>query len=259
MRSRIGAAILLVLVARRALPQDPFEIQVYDSETAQPGETGVELHANGFGAASASSAAARGGPTDRGFHLTFEPHVGVAGWAELGAYLQTSVRPEGRYEYAGAKLRFKARLPSQITGHVGIALNAEVSALPSRFSESRYGAELRPIVDLRAARAYLSVNPILDFDFEGKLAGRPQLEPAAKAEAMLVEDVFGLGAEYYAAIGPLDAMPAASRQVHRVFAVVDLMQVAVGPLRLAVNLGVGRGLAAGDEWIVKSIIGMQRR
>ncbi len=76
---------------------------------------------------------------------------------------------------------------------------------------------------------------------------------------MLLDDHLGLGAEYYAAIGPLDAVPAASQQVHRLFAVVDLNQVAVGPLRLAINLGVGRGLRAGDEWIVKSIIGMQTR
>lgn len=191
---------MVVLLACRAMAQDPFEIQVYDSETAKPGEAGMELHANAFGAGSATSAPGQAEPTDRGFHLTFEPHLGVADWAEIGAYLQTAGRPEGGYEYAGAKVRFKARLPSKLAGHVGLALNAEVSGLPATYSASRYGGELRPIVDLRAGWLYASVNPILAFDFEGTLAGRPQLEPAAKAEVMVVSNLVGIGAEYYGAV-----------------------------------------------------------
>ncbi len=259
MRGRIGIAIVLALTASRATAQDPFEIQVYDSETAEPGEAGIELHANAFGAGSPTSAPGQAEPTDRGFHLTFEPHLGLADWAEIGGYVQTAVRPEGSYEYAGAKVRFKARLPWKTAGHVGLALNVEVSALPATYSASRYGGELRPIVDLRTGRLYLSVNPILSFDFEGPLAGRPQLEPAAKAEVIVVEDLVGIGVEYYGAIGPLDASLPASEQVHRLFGVLDLTDLPAGPIRVGLNLGVGHDLGAGDEWIVKSIIGIAKR
>ncbi|WP_242395341.1 hypothetical protein [Anaeromyxobacter oryzisoli] len=219
----------------------------------------MEVHTNYFGPTSVGTAAGPVLPTDRVSHLTFEPHLGLTDWAEVGGYLQTAVRPDGRYDYGGVKLRFKARLPRRVAGHLGVALNSELSAIPRAYSESRYGAELRPIVDLRAGPAYLSVNPILDVDLEGNLAGRPQLEPAAKAEAMLVDDHLGVGAEYYGAIGPLDAPLPTSRQVHRLFGVVDLVQIPVGPARLAVNVGVGHDLGMGDQWIVKSIIGVEPR
>jgi hypothetical protein len=252
-------SILLLLVARAARAQDPFEIQVYDSETAAPLESGIELHTNYFGQRTAVSAPGPVRPTGRVFHVTFEPHLGLADWAEVGGYLQTVVRPDGSYDYAGAKLRFKARLPWRLVGHVGVAVNTEVSAVPRAYSESRFGAELRPIVDLRVGWAYLSLNPILDIDFGGDLAGRPQLEPATKVEVTLLDDHVGLGVEYYAAIGPLTAPLGLSQQAHRLFGVVDLMQVPVGRVHLGFNLGVGHGLAAGDEWIVKSIIGMEMR
>jgi hypothetical protein len=258
MRSALPAAIVLLLAARAATAQDPFEIQVYDSETAHPGETGLELHTNYVGQKNATAVPGQVAG-DRGFHLTFEPHLGLAEWAELGGYLQTAVRPDGSYEYAGAKLRFKARLPRRFADAFGVALNMEVSALPRAFSESRFGAELRPIADVQAGRIYLSVNPILTFDLEGSLAGRPQLEPAAKAEVMLLPQRAGLGVEYYGAIGPVDAPLSASQQVHRLFGVIDLVDVAAGPVRLGINFGVGHDLAAGNEWIVKSIVGMQSR
>lgn len=258
MRSALAGAILVLLAARQVRAQDAFEIQVYDSDTAPSGETGLELHTNYFGESTAAGAPQAASP-DRGFHLTFEPHLGLTDWAELGAYLQTAVRPDGGYEYAGAKLRFKARLPRRLAGDIGLALNTEVSALPRAFSDSRFGAELRPIVDVRVGRVYLAVNPILGFDLEGSLAGRPQLEPAAKAELMLLNDRVGLGVEYYGAIGPVDAPLDASQQVHRLFGVVDLPQVAAGPMQLGLNLGVGHDLGAGDAWIVKSILGLQKR
>ncbi len=252
-------AILLALVACAARAQDPFEIQVYDSATAAHLETGIEVHANYSGRMSAAAPAGPVSATDRVLHLTFEPHLGLADWAELGGYLQTALRPDGSYDYAGAKLRFKARLPRPVAGVLGLAVNTEVSWLPRAYSESRFGAELRPIADLRVGPAYLAVNPIVDFDFEGALAGRPQLEPAAKAEVMLLDDLLGLGVEYYAALGPLIAGNGSWQQVHRIFAVVDLMQIPAGPVRLGLDVGVGHGLAADEGWIAKAIVGVEPR
>jgi len=178
LRRGIGAfllAILFSLVAHAARAQDPFEIQVYDSETAAPLETGIELHTNYFGRRGTVNAS--GPATDRVFHVTCEPHLGLADWAELGGYIQTAILPDGSYDFAGAKLRFKARVPWKLAGHVGVALNTEVSRVPRAYSESRVGAELRPIVDLRLGRAYVSINPILDFDF----GRRPRRTSPARA------------------------------------------------------------------------------
>ena len=250
------AALALSFAAHPARAQDAFEIQVYESDTAPALDTGLELHANYVGEEGAGTEPAT--PTDRGFHLTFEPHLGLTDWAEVGAYLQTAVRPDASYEYAGAKLRLKVRHPDRFGGVVGVAVNAELSSVPSAYSEIRWGTELRPIVDARLGLVYLSVNPILAVDLEGALSGRVQLEPAAKAEVMLLRERLGLGAEYYAGLGPIDDPLPGSEQVHRLFGVLDLPDVALGPVRLDVNVGVGRDLAAGDLWIVKSIVGIER-
>jgi hypothetical protein len=241
--------------ASEARAQDPFEIQVYDSETAAPLSSGLELHTN--------YVAVGGGPvglalaTDHVLHVTFEPHLGLGDWAEVGGYLQTALRPDGGFDYAGVKARFKARWPHRLRGGViGLALNSELSAIPRDYSYARFGAELRPIADLWLPHLYASVNPILDFDLEGGLAGRPQFEPAAKVAWLLRGGTVGIGAEYYAAFGSFTAPLGLSRQTHRLFAALDFLDITLGKLRAGANMGAGYNFGAGDRWIVKAILGV---
>jgi hypothetical protein len=77
--------------------QDKFEIQVYDSETALPGEVGLEMHVNHTFMGSISPSPDGAIPTNRTSRLTFEPHIGVLDWAEAGFYFQTALRPYGAY------------------------------------------------------------------------------------------------------------------------------------------------------------------
>jgi hypothetical protein len=254
-RRALPPLVIALLAARPAVAQDPFEIQVYDAETAPVLHPGLEVHLN---YAPVVQGAASSPVTSGVFHATFEPHLGVARWAEVGAYVQTAVRPDGGYEFAGVKVRFKARVPRRLgAGVVGLALNGELDWLPRFWGEGvRFGGELRPILDVRAGRFYASVNPILAFDFEGPLAGRPQLEPCAKVALDLVPETFSVGAEYYAGLGPIEAPFAASQQTHRLFGAADV-EVETRFTRLSVNLGAGAGLAAGERFIVKAIIGIE--
>jgi hypothetical protein len=255
---RAAPPLVLLALALPAIPipawaQDPFEIQVYDSETAPRGSPGLELHVNNV-VQGPREPPPGGPPSEHVTRITFEPHVGVARWAELGGYLQTAVRPDGGYDFAGVKLRFKARLPFRVARLLGFALNGELSYLPRAWSDARFGGELRPIVDLRVGPLYVSLNPILSFDFEGPLAGRPQLEPAAKLALFVAGDVLSVGAEYYGGIGPFYAPFAASQQEHRLFGVFDL-DVPGRYVDFTINAGAGWGLAAGERWIVKTILG----
>src|SRR5215470_18909169 len=102
--------ILLLLCAPSARAQDAFEIQVYDASTAPPLTAGLEVHLNGVLHGSEEPSADSELPTHHVAHFTLEPHLGLLDWLEAGAYLQTALRPEGTYDYAGAKLRLKARL-----------------------------------------------------------------------------------------------------------------------------------------------------
>ena len=75
-------AFLLALVAVAGLPgaasaQDAFEIQVYDAETAAPGEIGLETHLNSVLTGRRSTTLSGEAPTHRVFHATLEPHFGV--------------------------------------------------------------------------------------------------------------------------------------------------------------------------------------
>src|SRR6266568_4397187 len=81
---RSAAVLLLALAAAEARAQDRFEIQVYDAQTAPPGGFGLETHLNHVFADVDET------------HLTFEPHLGVAPWLEVGGYFQTAVRAEDR-------------------------------------------------------------------------------------------------------------------------------------------------------------------
>lgn len=233
---RAFALLAIVAVPAIAHAQDQFEIQVYDSETAERGDVGLETHLNYM-------------PNEPIAHLTLEPHVGLARWCEAGAYFQTALRPDGELDYAGVKLRFKARVPRKLAhGLVGLALNGELSSVPARYEASPLGGELRPVIDVEWRRLYASVNPILSFDFFGADAGHPQLEPAATLLLALVED-WRVGVEYYGVFGPIDAPLPADKQVHRLFVVSTLTYKWFG-----LHVGGGYGLAAGDKWIAKMIL-----
>ena len=235
------AAVCLAFSLRsKGLAQDRFEIQVYDSQTAPPGQVGLELHAN---------AVARGSreplgpelPTQGVVHLTFEPHLGLLSWCEVGAYLQTAQRPDGQFDAAGAKLRFKARAPTRYGGF-GFAVNAELSDVPQRYEANQLGAELRPIADFAAGPWYAAVNPILGLDLKGAQAFQPQFEPAVKVGFQL-DPALLLGAEYYGAFS--------SAASHLVYGAFDFTSRWID-----LNAGVGYGFAGPERWVLKAILGI---
>ena len=233
----VAAAVLGVPAVAHA--QDAFEIQVYDSATAPRSEVGIETHLNQHIIDSAASET----------HLTLEPHYGLTDWAELGGYFQTAMTTRGDLAYAGVKLRLKLRRPGRVwEDRIGLAINGELSAVPSRFEPEVWGSEIRPILDLTTGALYASINPILTVDLRGELAGHPQLEPAAKITVKLREAV-AVGAEAYGAFGPLDDL--GSERVTRLLAVVDL----TGDW-WDLNVGVGYGWGAPDHAIAKLNLGL---
>jgi hypothetical protein len=235
---RAGAFVVLATIERAAFAQDAFEIQVYDADTAPSGEAGIELHLNHH-------------VIDRApdeVHLTLEPHYGIGGWGELGGYFQTATTTTGDLAYAGVKLRFKLRWPRRIwNDRIGLAINSELSAVPTRFEPNVWGSEIRPIIDLTHGALYVAVNPILATDLAGKLAGHPQLEPAAKL-AVKLRDWISIGAEAYAGFGPIDDLGA---ETVAFLGVVDLKGS-----WWDVDIGGGWGWGSSDHLVAKAIVGL---
>jgi hypothetical protein len=236
---RTCVAVALVSITSVARAQDAFEIQVYDAETAERGESGLELHVNQH--------LITGAPGET--HVTFEPHYGLAAWAELGGYFQTAVTTTGDLAYAGAKLRLKLRRPHRVwEDRIGLAINGELSAVPSRFEPQVWGGEIRPIIDLTVGPVYAAFNPILSVELRGDVAGHPQLEPVAKLTAKLATDI-AVGVEAYGAFGPVDDL--GSEHASRLLGVVD-----VTGGWWDVNVGGGYGWGSTDHVVAKLIVGI---
>ncbi len=160
-------ALLALLAAAPALAFDPYEIQIYDGTSDEPGHAGLELHLNHAKAGT--------------FNATFEPSYGVLPFWELGGYLQTS---DGRYE--GAKLRTKFVTPEGLLGNVRLGLNAEIARIPNE----GWGGEIRPILAWENDRWLLAANPNVGFPVS--------FEPGGMAKLKL--GMIALGPEYYASL-----------------------------------------------------------
>src|SRR6267378_3574286 len=239
------ALVVVLLCAGAARAQDPFEIQVYDTSTAPPLTPGLEVHLNSFLHGSKQTSPAGELPTNHVVHATLEPHLGLTDWLEAGAYLQSALRPDGTYDYAGTKLRMKARLLEPAFGWLYLALNGELSWIPPEYEAARRGGELRPILEAHSGRLGLWLNPIVSFELNGGF--HPELEPCAKA-AWSVSEALSLGVEYYSVLGPIEGLLPLSEQVHRAFGVVDL-----ATKWLDLNFGIGGG-SGPDSFIVKAIV-----
>ena len=247
----VAAAALCVFLfpplgpARSAWAADAFEIQVYDGTANAPGVMGLELHAN-----DALDGPRTGPPPELPpyhlLHLTLEPSLGLTAFWEVGAYLQTAVRPAGGFDFAGAKLRSKLVTPPGWRAHLRLGANVEVGALRARYEAQRWGAELRPIVAWENERWLFAVNPIVGFSLTG---GGPTFEPAAMALIKL-PPIVSLGLEYYADLGEIFPTSSRGPREETLFEVVNLLAIR----NVEVNAGVGEGLEGGGRRLVAKVI-----
>jgi hypothetical protein len=246
---RVGVVIASALFfAADARAVDPFEIQVYDGTADAVGEAGLELHLNEW-ATGHRDAVAPALPLHGQFHATLEPSFGVMPFWELGAYLQTALRDDGSFDYAGAKLRSKFVTPPHWDAHWRLGLNLELSLLPKTYDHDRWGSEVRPIVGWASYDWLFVVNPIFDQALAGGDASAgPSFEPAAKASRRWGPIAVGL--EYYASFGPLSAPLPWRSQEHYVYETVDLLSVD----QFELNVGIGEGLTPASAGIVAKVI-----
>jgi hypothetical protein len=244
---------LLVAATLLSLPAaalDPFEIQIYDGTANAAGEPGLELHLN-YVARGLRSSLGPELPPDRQAHFTLEPSYGVTSFWELGGYLQGALRPDGTFEYAGAKLRSKLVTPPGWHEHLRLGINLELSLLPVSYDRSRWGAEVRPIIAWEDDRWIFAANPNFGMalaapdDHEG-----PAFEPGAMAKLKL--SGIALGIEYYASLGPVRAFLPLAQQEHYLFEALDVLSWQ----GVELNVAVGEGLTAASNSVVfKTIVG----
>jgi Putative MetA-pathway of phenol degradation len=244
-------AVALAVAAVPAFAQDNYEIQVYGADTVPPGSTMVELHSN-FTVDGSKMVVDGVQPTNHAEHETVEITQGINDWFETGFYIFTSVQPNGGWQWVGDHVRPRVRIPASWHWPVGVSLSNEIGYQRRRFSLDTWTWEIRPIVDRKIGRWYLSFNPTLDRSFHGGSVNKGvEFSPNAKVGFDFTKKIAG-GLEYYGSLGPLSGFDTFAQQQQQIVPAID---VDFGP-QWEFNFGVGVGVTGStDHLIVKCIIG----
>ncbi|HSR11731.1 MAG TPA: hypothetical protein VLS90_09825 [Thermodesulfobacteriota bacterium] len=246
------AILLLSSGTTICMAQENYEIQVYPSETLEPGKTMVELHSNVAlrGTTQTTDGVLR---TQGAFHETLEISHGITPWFEIGLYTFTSIQPGMQWEWVGEHIRPRVRVPESWQWPVGLGFSVEFGYQQRRFSTDTWSVEFRPIIDKQIGPWYLAFNPAFGLSLKGEDSGRGlDFNPALKVSYDLTRRV-AAGFEYYGGFGPVKrGFDTLSSQQHQLYAVTDLD---FGP-DWEFNFGVGWGLTEStDRLIVKMILG----
>jgi len=236
----LGAALLIAAgVSARAAD----EIQVYNAEIAKVGEWTVQQHLNyairgrkepGFPGGLVPNHALNGTP---------EFAQGITPWWEWGFYVPWAVDQSGHFYSNAAKIRTLFAIPDAENRDFFYGINFEFAYSTKKFSETRWDAEIRPIIGWRwgekGGEYEFIVNPILDLGF-GRL-GTIEFAPAARLAKTIAKD-FQIGIEYYSNLGtPFDFRPLRDQE-HNIYGVVDF-KVGIWD----VDFGIGYGLTTGSD------------
>jgi hypothetical protein len=243
--------LALLLICPFAAAQDNYEIQVYGVDTVSPGSTMIELHSN-FTVDGSKTVVDGVLPTNHAEHETVEITQGINDWFETGFYIFTSIQPHGGWEWVGDHIRPRVRIPESWHWPVGVSLSNEIGYQRAAFSADTWTWEIRPIVDRKLGRWYLSFNPTLDRSFHGPSVNKGvEFSPNAKVSFDFIKKIAG-GLEYYASYGPLTGFDPLRQQQQQIVPAID---VDLGP-EWEFNFGVGVGVTGStDHLIVKCIVG----
>lgn len=243
--------IFAVLLSTGVKAQDNYEIQVYGSETVDSGRTMLELHsnytANGFTRTVDGQL-----PDNHVVHETIEITHGWTPWFETGFYFFNSIGSEGRTAYVGSHIRPRFAAPLSWNWPVGVSISTEFGFQKKAFSANTSTLEIRPIVDKKWNKLYISVNPTLDKSFAGPDQNRGFIFSPNIKGSYDVTKVVALGLEYYGSTGPFFHYDAFQKQMQQLFVATDLTTSPDWEF----NGGVGYGFtSATEKAIFKIIIG----
>src|SRR5207248_5758252 len=244
LRTLVLLAIIVAAAYVAASAQDNYEIQVYGYDMVAPAHTMVELHSN-FTVDGSKTMVDGVLPTNHAEHETVEITQGFTDWFETGFYIFTSIQPNRGWEWVGDHIRPRFRVPEAWHWPVGVSLSNEIGYQRAAFSVDTWTWEIRPIVDRKLGRWYLSFNPTLDASLHGENSGRGvEFSPNFKASYDFFKSSVGGytkvvsgGLEYYGAFGPVGDFDPLRDQQQQFFPAID---VDVSP-KWEINFGVGIG------------------
>ncbi len=243
--------ILFFVLILKAKAQENYEIQVYGSELVEPGRTMLELHSNNTLSGSKISDEFGMLPTNGVQHETIEITHGWNKWFETGFYIFNSIGSGGRTAYVGSHIRPRVAIPEDMHWPVGVSLSLEFGFQKSAFDPNTATLEIRPIIDKKIDKVYISFNPTVDQSFKGPDQNKGLIwSPNLKASYDVTKTV-AVGFEYYGSTGPFFKPDPYKEQDHQLFLAGDLN---FNP-NWEVNFGYGIGSQTADRSIIKLILG----
>jgi hypothetical protein len=251
MKSPYLLLLVIVFIGLKASAQDNYEIQVYGSETVEKGRTMVELHSNYTFNGSKTTIDGML-PTNHVDHETIEITHGWTPWFETGFYFFNSIGSDGRTAYVGSHIRPRVAAPEAWKWPVGVSLSMEFGFQKAAFDPNTSSLEIRPIIDKKWNKLYLSLNPTLDKSFKGPDQNKGLIFSPNVKGSYDVTKVVALGLEYYGNTGPFFHYYPIHQQDHQLFLATDLN---FSP-DWEFNAGPGYGFTSNaDKFIIKMIIG----
>jgi len=234
-----------------AFAQDNYEIQVYGSETVDPGATMVELHSN-YTFEGSKTKEGSVVPTNHALHETVEITHGWTPWFETGFYIFTSAGAGNGWEWVGDHIRPRVRVPEKWHWPVGVSLSSEFGWVRPKYAGDTWTLEIRPIIDKKIGKTYLSFNPTVDRSFAGVSEKQGfEFSPNFKYSYDVVPQV-SLGVEYYGELGPINNFDPIAEQEQQIMPAIDLN---VSP-KWELNFGLGVGVTRStDHMLFKFILG----
>lgn len=245
------ATLLISLIVISAKAQDNYEIQVYGSETVEKGHTMLEIHSNFTFNGSKTTIDGRL-PTNHVLHETIEVTHGWTPWFETGFYFFNTIGSGGRTAYVGSHIRPRVAVPESWKWPVGVSLSLEFGFQKAQYDANTTSLEIRPIVDKKWGRLYVSLNPTLDQSFKGPDQHIGMIFSPNVKTSYDVSKVVALGLEYYGSTGPFFHYYSFQQQEHQLFIATDLNF----NTNWEFNAGYGLGLTGDtDKSILKVILG----
>ena len=230
------------------------EIQVYDGEINEPGEFGLEIHANTTPVGQSSPSFSDQRTTQGGVRLTPEFSYGLTKTIELGFYLPTVYTQQYGYESAGYKPRIKW-LPLQGNENQpwSAGVNFEYSLLNTGMEFPRKSFEIRGIVAWKNKDWSLAFNPVIDSSrSEGQDSSWVYNYQARAIKLVNDPIISGYGIEYYqgqAAVNNTDP----NSTPKQIFAILELKTDGTLLNGTDVHVGLGYGWNSADPLTLKFI------
>ncbi len=250
---RLIITVGLLLLASQALAQvDPFEFEVYPSQTE--GQGVLELESlNGFvpkghhGPGEGTSAGDLA--SDSMYRTALELEYGLTDKLEAAAYLNLAHANGGSFQYAGSKYRLRGSLFEQGELPLDLGWYAELEWWRTpEIDDEQLELELRPIIEKDVGRWSFILNPKLEKALAGPGRNKGFEFGYANKISWRLSPYFSPGLEFYGGMGLIDDSDPLYAQQHYIFPVVDIFLHGV-----EINFGAGFGLTRGSDRVITKL------